>query len=357
MTASKSAVARIENRMHEDLIELSPLAYAHGKPLLSGSLRQRAEDFSVEEILGFEPEGEGEHVFLWIEKTGLNTQELAERLAKLAKIPARQVSYSGMKDRNAVTRQWFSVHLPGNKTLDWASLNSPQINVIKQTRHLRKLRRGAHRGNQFAIAINELEGDVGSLEARLKIIAEQGVPNYFGEQRFGHGGRNLQQAQRWFAGEFKPRRHQQGLYLSAARSFLFNQLLTKRVESHSWNQLLPGELAMLEGTHSIFACTRDAVDLDARLASGDIHPTGPMTGKAGSLSCRDEVAQLERSVLEEYIPLCEGLERAGLAAQRRALRLIPSDLQWQIQASRVEITFSLVSGCFATSVVRELVNY
>ncbi len=346
--------------MPEELISLSPLAYAFGEPVASGILRQQAEDFNVEEVLGFEPEGEGEHVFLWIEKTGLNTQQLAEQLAKFAKVPVRQVSYSGMKDRHAVTRQWFSVHLPGNKTLEWESLNSPAIKVLKHSRHLRKLRRGAHRANRFVITIKELAGDVDNVLARLETIATRGVPNYFGEQRFGHGGRNLQQAQRWFNGEFKPKRHQQGLYLSAARSYLFNQLLTQRVVDKNWDQLLPGELAMLDGSHSIFSCATETSgegDLAERLLSGDIHPTGPMAGKAGNLSCSAEVLQLESAVLQTYPALCEGLEKAGLSAQRRALRMIPSDLQWQLQANSLEIAFSLPSGCFATAVVRELVNY
>ncbi|MEE8059974.1 MAG: tRNA pseudouridine(13) synthase TruD [Pseudomonadales bacterium] len=354
-------------------MELSPLPYAYGEPSLTGILRQRPEDFVVEEILGFEPEGEGEHVFLWIEKIGHNTQQLAERLAKLAKVPVRHVSYSGMKDRNAVTRQWFSVHLPGNNSVDWESLNSSAVNgskirVLKHARHLRKLRRGVHSANQFVIGISELEGDLDSLPARLQIMTSRGVPNYFGEQRFGYDGRNLQQAQRWFAGEFKPKRHQQGLYLSAARAYLFNQLLAKRVEQRTWDQLLNGELVMLAGSHSLFlrdsscdsSCDSDANtgdDLAARLTGGDIHPTGPLYGKADGLLCGGEVSQLEHSVLAEYSSLLEGLEKAGLIAARRALRMIPADLKWQLHHNRVDITFSLPSGCFATSVMRELVNH
>ncbi len=341
----------------------SSLPYAYGEPLVTGLIRQQPQDFLVEEILGFEPEGEGEHVFLLIEKTGLNTAQVADRLARLANVPVRQVSYAGLKDRHAVTRQWFSVHLPGNQSCDWLSLNSADLSVLQQTRHLRKLRRGVHRGNQFVITITDLAGRIENLPARLEGIACHGVPNYFGEQRFGRNGMNLQQAQRWFAGEIKPKRQQQGFYLSAARSYLFNQVLAQRVKLCNWNRLSQrGELLMLEGSHSLFAQT-ETEDLTQRLADGDIHLTGPMYGKdkgndkPGGLVSNNEVAELERAVLEQFPALLLGLEQAGLAMERRALRMIPSNFQWQLDNNRAEITFSLPRGCFATSVVRELAQY
>lgn len=334
----------------------SLLPYAYGEPPVTGAMRQQPQDFQVEEILGFEPEGKGEHVFLFIEKTGLNTAQVAQRLARLAKVPARQVSYAGLKDRRAVTRQWFSVHLPGHQTLDWQSLNAADLTVLKHSRHLRKLRRGAHRGNRFVIVINQLTGAVAQLPDRLQQIAHSGVPNYFGEQRFGRKGMNLQQAQRWFAGEFKPKRQQRGFYLSAARSYLFNQVLAQRVKDNNWNRLLSGELLMLHGSHSLFA-QHAADNLLSRLAEGDIHLTGPLYGKPETMASAGEVAELERAVLSQYPDLLAGLEQAGLTGERRALRVIPDNLQWLQGNRQVEVTFSLSAGCFATSVMRELVRY
>ena len=336
---------------------LTPLPYAYSEqPALSGWLRRQPEDFVVEEILGFEPEGEGEHVFLWIEKTGLNTQQVADRIARLAKLATHQVSYSGMKDRHAVTRQWFSVHLPGHKELDWQLLADPQINVLKSVRHLRKLRRGVHKANRFTIRISDIEGDCAELNQRLTKIAKRGVPNYFGEQRFGIDGANIVKAQQLFAGSFKAKRHQRGLYISAARSLLFNQLLASRVKAKNWNSPIGGELLMLSGSHSVFL-QADEPDLADRLSAADIHLTGPMYGQASSLCCADAVAELEQTILSSYPDLLAGLEREGLKAERRALRAIPEDLSWQIDKQHITLNFTLVSGCFATAVVRELVDY
>ncbi|MFA7554084.1 MAG: tRNA pseudouridine(13) synthase TruD [Spongiibacteraceae bacterium] len=344
------------------IIHYMPEPYAYGEPAVTGVLRQSAEDFYVEEILGFEPEGEGEHVFIWVEKIGLNTQQVADSLARLAKVPARQVSYSGMKDRNAVTRQWFGVHLPGNHSYDWESLNSDQLKILQVARHLRKLRRGVHKANRFVIKLSELALAAGELEIeadiqrRLALITAQGVPNYFGEQRFGHGGANLTKAQQLFSGSFKVKRHQRGIYLSAARSHLFNQLLAARVTANNWNSLLAGELLMLNGTHSVFA-QRDEENLAARLADGDIHLSGPLYGKATALCCEAEVAELEQQILAAFPEFLVGLKKEGLKAERRALRVIPQDMQCTFSGDSVELAFSLPSGCFATSVVRELVHY
>jgi tRNA pseudouridine13 synthase len=344
----------------------SPLPYAYAsdtvtsKPLLKGILRRNPEDFYVEEILGFEPEGEGEHVFLWIEKKGLNTQQVAGEIARLAKLPERQVSYSGMKDRRAVTRQWFSVHLPGKKNIDWTPLHNDHLKVLTQTRHLRKLRRGVHKANRFVIKLVDVQGSQSNLDQTLTVMAKHGVPNYFGEQRFGHNGMNVEKAQQLFTGFYKAKRHQRGIYLSAARSFLFNQILAKRVLDGSWNTVLSGELLMLAGSHSVFP-QGDEGELDERLAVADIHLTGLMSGKASALSCTDRVQALEQEVEASYPELVSGLEQEGLKAERRALRVIPGDLRWRLNKENdgitIELDFSLPSGCFATAVIRELAEY
>ncbi|MEH6911680.1 MAG: tRNA pseudouridine(13) synthase TruD [Oceanicoccus sp.] len=330
--------------------------YAYGKPSLSGSLRDQADDFFVEEILGFEPEGEGEHVFLWIEKTDLNTQQLAGDIARLAKVPVRQVSYAGMKDRRAVTRQWFSVHLPGQDSIDWQALNSDHVTLLKHCRHLRKLRRGTHRGNRFVITVKNLSGDSSKLASTVASIARRGVPNYFGEQRFGHGGANLMRARQMFQGEFKPKKHQRGIYLSAARAYLFNQVLARRVVANNWDTLTTGELLMLDGSHSVFS-QGDNSGLESRLLDGDIHLTGPLYGKQTSFASTADVAAIEASVLQATPDFIEGLERAGLKAERRALRLMPGNLEAQLSGAQLALSFTLPTGCFATALVRELVNY
>ena len=326
-----------------------------GESSAKAVLRREPADFQVEENLGYEPEGQGEHVYLWVEKTGLNTQFVADRIATFAGQPKRNVSFSGMKDRHAVTWQWFGVHLPGKVELDWAALNDSQLTIHKAIRHPRKLRRGSHRSNRFTLRLTTVEGDKTELERRLQSIKSGGFPNYFGEQRFGHEGRNTEQAERWFNGQIKPKRQQQGIYLSAARSWLFNQVLAERVLDKSWDQLLAGDLLMLDGTHSVFSADDDS-SLQERLQQGDIHPTGPMYGKEGKLVCSEETAELEERVLAGFPELTQGLEKKGLRAERRALRVIPGELQWQWGNDCLKLDFFLPSGCFATALVRELVR-
>ena len=338
-----------------DIDACATLPYAHGGAPVSGVLRDSPGDFFVEEKLGFEPDGEGEHVYLWIEKTGLNTQSVADQLARIAGVKPGQISYSGMKDRHAVTRQWFSVHLPGRRSIDWTVLNNDQISVLRTICHRKKLRRGTHKSNFFRIRLKQLRGSIDILETRLNTVNQRGVPNYFGEQRFGRNGANLQQALQWFSGKMYPTRRQRGFYLSAARSFLFNLVLAEHVKAQSWDRCEMGQLCVLNGTNSIFVAVDE--NLDARLTSADIHPTGPLYGSDTRSVNSDNAAACERQVLANYSVVVEGLKQAGLKHERRALRMVPTDFSWHINSDTIELSFSLQSGCFATSLVRELVSY
>ena len=329
--------------------------------LASWVLRATTADFFVEEELGFTPSGEGEHVFLLIEKRGLNTQQVAGQIARLANLPTKMVSYAGMKDRRAVTRQWFSVHIPKQTSIDWQSLNSEQLTLLQQTLHTRKLRRGVHKCNRFEITVSNIQPEQGDnfeqqLQQRLALIAQQGVPNYYGEQRFGRDGGNLISAYQMFTGEFKPKRHLRGIYLSSARSLLFNQILAMRVRQQSWNQALAGELLMLNGTQSIFNGADDP-QINARIHSGDVHPTGLMAGQQGQKTPAEEIALLEQSICVRYPVFVQGLQRANIKAERRALRVIPEQLSGDIDGDRLTLRFTLPRGCFATAVLHELVSY
>ncbi|MGY8862702.1 MAG: tRNA pseudouridine(13) synthase TruD, partial [Pseudomonadales bacterium] len=179
--------------------ELQPLqwpvewAYASGIPQSHAHIKTHCNDFLVTEDLGYEPCGEGEHVYLDITKTDTNTDFLARSIAKLAGVPVKQVNYSGLKDRRGITRQWFGVHLPGKAEVvdpDWQLLQSPEVHLHQVVRHLRKLKTGVHQGNFFAIRLRNIKAS-DALEQKLTIISEQGAPNYFGDQRFGHHGGNL----------------------------------------------------------------------------------------------------------------------------------------------------------------------
>jgi tRNA pseudouridine13 synthase len=330
--------------------------HAHGGPLLRGVLRAEPADFIVEEQLGFEPAGAGEHVFVQIEKAQANTDWVAQKLGAFAGIAAVGVGYAGLKDRHAVTRQWISLHLPGRADPDWAAFDAPGVRVLQAVRHDRKLKRGAHRGNRFRIRLRAVSGETGAVDARLAAVAAGGVPNYFGEQRFGRDGDNLVLARQLFGGQRLPR-HLRGYALSAARSLLFNRLLAARVDAGSWDQALAGEVWMLDGSHAIFGPLPFDDTLAARLAAHDIHPTGPMWGR-GALRSADEVRALEAAVAAAEPELAEGLAAAGLDQERRALRLGVADLSWiwEDEATLV-LTFALESGAYATTVLRELADW
>lgn len=336
--------------------ELPAWAYAHGGPTGHAIMRQTPEDFVVEEDLGFGPDGEGEHVLLHIKKRNTNTEWLARQLGKLAGVRKVDVGFAGLKDRNAVTSQWFSVRLAGRDEPDWGALESADVVILQTGRHRRKIKRGALKGNRFRLVLRGLSAERSALDARLSALRERGAPNYFGEQRFGINANNLAMAAAMFGGERRERdRHKRGLYLSAARSLLFNEILSQRVREGTWDKGLPGDALMLDGRRAFFV----AEDLDtetlARISKGEIHPTGPLWGR-GAPAVKAEAAQVERRVLGDMEFWTDGLERAGLEMERRALRQNVEELEWSFPAQDcLEIHFRLHAGAYATAVLREVI--
>ncbi|MDF1582424.1 MAG: tRNA pseudouridine(13) synthase TruD [Methyloprofundus sp.] len=330
-------------------------AYAYGGAQSQGMIRKTPDDFIVNEIQSFDLSGVGEHAFLLIEKCGENTEFVARSLARFAGVRQRDVSYAGLKDRHARTRQWFSVWLPGKPDPDWSALNSDSIKVLQATRHSRKLKRGSLAGNQFILRIQDYQGDKAILEQQLQAIKEQGVPNYFGEQRFGRGGANVARALALFAGE-KISRAQRGMYLSAARSYLFNHILSARVVDKSWNQALVGDALMFDDSHSFFQAEVLDASILQRLAQLELHPTTVLWGK-GELQVAGEVALLEQQIIEQFADLAKGLIAFGMEQDRRALRSHVKELQWDFIADDcLQLRFSLNAGCYATAVLREIVR-
>jgi len=329
------------------------LARAHGAPAMRARLRVSQEDFRVEEVDAFDPSGSGEHLLLTVEKRGMTTPQAARRIAQWAGVAESAIGYAGLKDRHAVTRQRFSVWIPKKIAPDVAALQADDLKVLSADWHARKLPRGALSGNRFVLVLRDVEGERGTIEARLQAIAARGVPNYFGEQRFGRGGDNVAQAMAMFAGK-RVRREERSLLLSAARSQIFNDLLGQRVARGDWDRGIEGDVFMLEGSHSVFG----PVDIDeaiaARIANFDIHPTGPMWGR-GALRTQGEVETLEAGIAQAHAALCDGLEGAGLKQERRGLRLPVAGLAWQWQEGEVlSLAFQLPAGSYATTVLREL---
>ncbi len=329
------------------------LPCAWGGPTLRGRLRAVAEDFEVEELPSFEPSGDGEHHWLWIEKRGANTEWLARQLATFAGVAAVDVGFAGRKDRHALTRQAFTVRLPGRPEFDWSAFVAEGVRVLGTSRHARKLGRGSLAGNRFTLRIRDVEGDVEQAVAQFEQIKSLGMPNYFGEQRFGSGGGNLAAAEAMFAGR-RVRRDEREMLLSAARSVLFNDVLAARVGSGHWNVGLEGEVWQLEGSASIFGPEPATPELVERAEQGDIHPTGVMWGK-GALRTQAEVARLEQACAAARAGIAAGLERAGVGMARRSLRVMPKHMVSDREGPHWTLRFELPPGSYATSLLRELI--
>jgi len=332
------------------------LPYASGKPQIRGIVRQQPEDFRVQEQLGFDADGEGEHVLLHVRKKGLTTFQLVRALSQRTGVRERDIGFCGMKDRDAVTEQYLSLFLRKENEPHWPSLDIPGVTILAARRHGRKLRRGSHRGNHFQLVIRQLSGDWQSLSEKLDFLQQRGAPNYFGEQRFGRD--NLEKARQLFAGNSGfVKRRQRGLYLSAARSWLFNRILAQRVEQSCWDEYLDGDVLQHDGKRSFFAAQAPEQEKQ-RLLGARVHPTGALYG-TGKSPLSGKAAALEQLIFEQEPELCHGLEKAGLKHERRALRLFPRQLEWELDQSSatLELSFNLHRGEFATSVLRELLIY
>lgn len=371
------------------LSEMDSWAYAYGEPEVLGLVKQAPEHFIVTEMMDVEPSGEGEHYWLDITKTRLNTDAVAKSLARFSGVANRDVGYSGMKDFHAVTRQWFSVWRPKGEALDWSTYQFDGVQVNQVVKHNRKIRRGTHKTNHFQIRVLGLviketaelenlgvenietekeaaEDVIRLLDKRLNKIRKTGVPNYFGAQRFGRGANNLPQALAMFAGSKRVKdRNLRGILLSSARSWLFNSVVSARVKAATWLSLYIGETVNLNGSNSTFS----VVDLEAetvRLNALDIHPTAPMWGEQNASKKTDkasrdhqvatELVELEKMAMSDYTLLQRGLENARVDYQRRALRLLPIDFTWEYDNDDLCLSFELQRGQFATSILRELVS-
>ena len=333
------------------LPESNGLPRAHGDPTASGRIRTAPEDYVVYELLPFEPDGEGEHLLLQVTKTGQNTGWVASQLARAAGIPPRDVSYAGRKDRHAVTTQWFCLRIPGRSLADPAALMPEGCVLDRHAWHRRKLRPGSLAGNRFRIRVRDLAGDRDALAARLSCISDSGVPNYFTEQRFGRAGSMTEPPR-----PPVPRaRGARSLWISAARSALFNRVLATRVLDGSWCRELPGDLLILRDSHSHFVWDGSDPEVPGRVAAGELHPSGPLVGGRGA---RPEgvVAELERAALGDHDATLELLEQRRVEAARRALRVMVVEFSWEIGDDLV-IELRLPPGSYATAVLREALDY
>jgi len=316
--------------------------FAYGEPMAKGDFKTRPEDFIVEEVLGFEPCGSGEHLFLLLQTDDQNTRYTVKLLARQFAVAQRQVSYSGLKDRRGLTSQWFSIHLPGqNPEPDAQALAAQGIRLLSYSRHNRKLRIGTHKANRFHIVLRNVAA-AETLQPRFQRLLTEGVPNYFGPQRFGHGAGNIAEALHWAErGELPMDKALRSRVLSTLRSWYFNGDLGRRIAAASWHHWHVGDPIMLDGSQSFFHEDSWSEQLQQRYLSGDIHLGGWLPG-ADFPGLTVPVAQL--------------LALAAMKPEPRPLRLLPRNAQLSLDGTALQLQFELPKGAFATTVLRELIQ-
>lgn len=374
----------------------------YGDSLGYADLKQEMHDFIVEEQLGFEPSGEGEHIFLWLEKANLNTAFVAESLAKFSKLQLRDITYAGRKDKFALTRQWFGVHIANKKEPNWDEFKLDGAKILKVTRNDRKLRVGVLKGNRFELILRNLRPNIEhdtelgtdsffeALTHRLELIKQQGAPNYYGSQRFGEiriasqepqpteseqtgsqqadpeqstrthslrQGGNLALAEKLISGEAIRNRNKRSMAISALRSWLFNEIIHERIVQGHFHQALLGDAMQLSGSNSFFVFEDEAeqAKILQRLAEFDINITAPLWGD-GRLHTVKAAKELELNCAGKFPDITQALNALGLKQERRAIRIVPQDFTWQVEDNTLKMQFSLPAGCFATSIVRELLD-
>lgn len=322
-------------------------------PKQTALLKAECADFVVKEELGYDMSGDGEFVAVKVRKTDCNTLFVGEQLAKFAGISARNMSYAGLKDRKAVTEQWFSLQIPGQPTPDFSQFSLEGVEILEVTRHQRKIRIGSLQGNHFEILLRNAE-ETDELKVRLDFLAKNGFPNYFTEQRFGRDGNNLTQALRWANGEIKVKdRHKRSFYLSAARSEIFNLIVSKRMELDLAQQILVGDVLQLNGSHSWFVVdeSEDLAQLQQRLAQQDVLLTAPLIGEE-----EKSAVDFEHEIFAQHQALFALMRQERMKAARRPILMHPQYFQWQFEPNGLLLQFALPAGSYATALIRELVN-
>jgi len=335
---------------------LSDLHFYCGKPVAKAKIKAKPEHFIVRENIGFDFSGEGEHLLINIRKRGENTTFVANELAKACGVKSKDVSWAGLKDRHAITEQWLSVYLPTGKTPDFSDFleKYPQIQILDVIRHYKKLRPGDSVGNSFEIMLTEVSDTEAVLE-RLNYIQSVGVPNYFGSQRFGNNGNNLSEARRWGRENVRTRnQNKRSMYLSTARSWIFNHIVSKRIDMECFDHFISGDIALLDGK-PVLVKSDNIEDWNNKLTQKLTQITSALAGD-NELPTECDALELEQPILDAEPDLMKLIQGNRMRHDRRSIVLYPQELHWESSDDQISITFSLDTGSFATSLLRELVE-
>lgn len=330
------------------------LNYLLGRPQQAGRLKAEFADFIVREELGYPLAGEGEFIAVKIRKTNANTLFVGEQLTKFMGISAKNMSYAGLKDRHAVTEQWFCLHLAGKATPDFSQFECQGVEILEVTRHNRKIRVGSLAGNHFELLLRDVS-ESEEIKQRLNQLQAVGFPNYFTEQRFGREGHNLTQALRWANGEINVKdRKKRSFYLSAARSEVFNSVVSQRIADRLTQTVFADDYVQLAGSNSFFLVEENEVDeTQQRLNSGDVLLTAPLISEK---SLDLHAGEMEKAIIEHHAALVELMKKERMSNARRAMFCKPQNFSWEFESEGLRLKFFLDSGSYATALVRELIQ-
>lgn len=325
-------------------------------PGCGGAFKLVPEDFEVEELPAYAPSGEGEHLYLWVEKRGRDTRELVKALAGALGVDEGDIGVAGMKDRQAITRQLLSV--PAKAEPRVADFALEGVRVLWTRRHGNKLRTGHLKGNRFRLRLRGVK-DVGAARESFSRLGARGVPNYFGDQRFGREGDNADFGRLLVLGQRLPRRpdkFQRKLYLSAFQSRLFNRALVERLRAGTFDTALLGDVLRREDSGGLFVCEAPEVD-GPRVASFEVSPAGPLFGPKMTAATH-AVAEAEAKLLADEGVTLDDFKRGGDETQggRRPYRVRLGNPLLEVDGEDLVLTFELPKGSYATEVLHELLK-
>ncbi len=335
---------------------MSTFSWLYGKPVATGKLKQLPEHFIVREVLGFTFTGKGEHLMVKIRKTGENTKYVANELAKFCGVKSKDISWAGLKDRHAITEQWLSVHLPKSDHLKFALFEAthPGVEILEMTRHNKKLRPGDLLGNSFQLMATEVT-DMDDVLSRLEKVKVSGVPNYFGSQRFGHEGNNVTEARRWGRENVRTRDNtKRSFYLSAARSWIFNHIVSQRITEGYFTQPVDGDILLDQNGRTVNKNVTSEENIQ-KVQNGDWSISAALAGD-NQLPTSETALTLEQPQLDAEPDLMALIRGNRMRHERRAIELHPENLSWSAEGDTLTLNFSLTSGSFATVIMRELLQ-
>ena len=324
---------------------------------IPGKLKVCPEDFEVVEVPAYSPSGEGEHVFAWIEKRGLGTRDAVQRLCEVLGVEVRDAGWAGLKDRQALTRQWISL---GGTTAEAVSRAEVEgLRVLEATHHTQKLRVGHLKANRFTIRLRDFDpARMNDARAVLKRIERDGLPNYYGEQRFGRDGDNARRALAWVRGQERAPRSlfHRKLQMSALQSEIFNRFVADRVETSTLGEVSAGEIAKKHATGGLFV-VEDAEAEQRRVEAWEISATGPIFGAKMRWPEGPALAREQRLLADAELTLSElaKWKRIG-PGTRRFVRVPVSELRAELAENTLHLEFTLPAGSYATILVREILK-